>query len=532
MDPLSVHPGGQPTQGGAAAIAEVIFHSDLSRIGDTYILGAGNEKDSPLPVPFGRDVPLFMPTQAVPPRNLQDPCLSRHQAALWWMPQQGLFHVKAVAEARRPTRLLTMDGQPLTSAGVEPGTLVAFGDRVLLLLHIRPQRQADSLGMIGNSGAMAALRHRIQSVAGFNDAVLIQGETGSGKELVAQAIHRASPRARGPFVALNCAALPENLIESELFGYARGAFSGATQGKAGLFRAAEGGTLFLDEIGEMPMALQAKLLRVLEVKKIRPIGAQGEEPADVRIVAATHRDLLADVRQGRFREDLYARLESPRIGVPSLRERPEDIPLLFSFFLGRRAHEYARQQGRSWEQTPFANHWREANIYPPPIPMDYFLWMLSHGWPRNVRELDKFAAEMAAAIVQGQGLPPLPERASLPPQPRSTPEPSPSTPGPSVPSSGEAEARTRQRPERPEMERVLEESNFNQTDAARLLGVSYATMDRWMRELGVVRPKDLSREEILSAMQQAQGDAQEMARLLRVSLRGLKVRLKELGLAI
>jgi DNA-binding NtrC family response regulator len=258
----------------------------------------------------------------------------------------------------------------------------------------------------------------------------------------------------------------------------------------------------------------------------------------VRVVAATHRDLREQIAQGRFREDLYARIESPQILVPPLRERRSDIPSLFLFFLGRRAQEHARQLRTSWEHTAFASLWREASAHPPPIPVDLFFWMLGHDWPRNVRELDKFAAEVAASIIQGRELPSPPRRSPPPPRNPAFPPAPPSGFSPAAPAVApapapplaEPDARGRPRPDRVEIERALEENNFNQTDAARAIGVPYATLDRWMRELGVVRPKDLSREDILAAWHKAGGDTPETAHLLRVSLRGLKVRMKELGI--
>jgi DNA-binding NtrC family response regulator len=532
VDPVSVGLQGPQAPTAVAAI-EILLHSDLSRIGESCRLGPASDDAARFPTMVGREAPHFQPALGGEGRALLDPCISRVQAIVQWAPARGRFGVNMPAGARRPVRLFTLQGEAIEAGEVEPGTLLAIGDRILLQLRVQPGVASDPLGMLGNSGAMAALRFRIQSVASFNDSVLIQGETGTGKELVAQAIHLASARRDRPFVALNCAALPEALIESELFGYAKGAFSGANQSKPGLFAAAAGGTLFLDEIGEMPLALQAKLLRVLEVKRMRPVGQQHEEPVDVRIVAATHRDLRKSVREEKFREDLYGRIESPRIEVPPLRERREDIPLLFVLFLRRRAHEYAQQQGRTWETSPFAGFWREATAYPPPVPLPYMMRLIGHDWPRNIRELDKFAAEVAASLVQGAGLPPPPggpsslrERQPTHP-PASDAVPPPTPPVPPLP---DGDTRAHQRPDRAEIERVLGEQNFNQTEAARALGVSYATLDRWLRELGIVRPKDLSREEILAAWQQAAGDTTEMARLLRVSLRGLKGRLKELGL--
>jgi len=213
--------------------------------------------------------------------------------------------------------------------------------------------------LIGKSPAMDRLRDLIKRVANATTSVLITGESGTGKEMVARALHFQSPRAKEPFVVLNCGAIPENLIESELFGHTKGAFTGATAAKEGLFRAASGGTLFLDEIGELPPALQVKLLRVLQDRKVRPLGGSAEVEVDVRVVAATNRDVESEVEAGTFREDLFYRLNVIRIEVPPLRERPEDIPVLAGYFL----QKHAALQGRRLEFSPEAIRWLAQQSY-------------------------------------------------------------------------------------------------------------------------------------------------------------------------
>ncbi len=196
--------------------------------------------------------------------------------------------------------------------------------------------------IVGRSKPIEKLKETIRKVAPYDVNVLILGESGSGKELVAKAIHHLSPRKNRPFVAINCAALPPELLESELFGYRKGAFTGAVSDKKGLIEKANGGTLFLDEIGDMPLPLQAKLLRFLETRKFIPLGSTEEREVDVRVVAATNRNLKEEIKKGRFREDLYYRLATIVIEVPPLRERKEDIPLLVEFF----AREFSKKYGK------------------------------------------------------------------------------------------------------------------------------------------------------------------------------------------
>ena len=221
--------------------------------------------------------------------------------------------------------------------------------------------------IVYRSHRMAALLEEARVVAGSDASVLIRGASGTGKELLARAIHRASRRAKAPFVAINCGAIPEQLLESELFGHVRGAFTGAVSEHDGLFRAADGGTLFLDEIGDMPLSLQVKLLRVLEERIVRPVGATRGEPVDVRLLAATHRDLESALAEGQFREDLYYRIDVVTLTLPSLEERREDIPALVSHFIRQIAQKYDK------DITGIAPDAMEA--------------LVGETWPGNVRQL-------------------------------------------------------------------------------------------------------------------------------------------------
>jgi DNA-binding NtrC family response regulator len=232
------------------------------------------------------------------------------------------------------------------------------------------------LNLLGESPAMRRTQELISRVARSDASVLIHGETGSGKELVARAIHRASTRATGPFVAINCAAVPATLLEAELFGHMKGAFTDAKQQRAGLFLEASGGTLFLDEIGDMPLEMQSKLLRALQERRVRPVGSNTEVPFDARIFAATHRDLEAEVQAGRFRQDLYYRINVVCVDIPPLRERDGDVLRLADHFLERFCEEAQRPKVRL--STQVAER------------------LLAHDWPGNVRELENCMERLAA----------------------------------------------------------------------------------------------------------------------------------------
>lgn len=222
-------------------------------------------------------------------------------------------------------------------------------------------------GIVFCSSRMAELMAEARMVANSDASILIRGDSGTGKEVLARAIHRASPRARGPFVAINCGAIPEQLLESELFGHVKGAFTGAAASRVGLVQAANKGTLFLDEIGDMPLSLQVKLLRVLQERVVRPVGATRAEPVDVRLLSATHRDLDAAMAQGQFREDLYYRLDVVSLTLPPLDERREDIPMLAAYFVQQVAAKYGK---------PIAGFAPEA-----------LEALAGAAWPGNVRQL-------------------------------------------------------------------------------------------------------------------------------------------------
>jgi two-component system, NtrC family, response regulator HydG len=313
--------------------------------------------------------------------------------------------------------------------------------------------------LVGSSEVMLALRARVERVAAATSPVLVQGETGTGKELVARAIHACSARQARPFVTVNASAIPEALLESELFGHQRGAFTGAAQTHRGLFLEAEGGTLLLDEIGDMPLGLQSKLLRVLQSGEVRAVGADRPQHVDVRVVASTHRRLSDLVREGGFREDLYYRLNVVSIAVPPLRARAEDIPELAHHLLAR-----------AKLRAPFS----PAATFSPAL-MDL---LQSSEWPGNVRELES-TIERLVVLAQQPEL-----RASdLAPQDVDVRDdlvvPS---PGSAVEAGEERGDPSLERLIQRHVTRVLDRTGGNKAETAKLLGVDLSTLYRWQRK--------------------------------------------------
>jgi len=330
--------------------------------------------------------------------------------------------------------------------------------------------------IVGASPKMQRIFRLVTKVAPTDSTVLLIGESGTGKELIARSLHLQSRRAQGPFVAVNVAALPENLIESELFGYVRGAFTGAAGERAGLVEEADHGTLFLDEIGDMPLLTQVKLLRTLESNEVRRLGDNSTRVVDLRVIAATHRDLQTEVAAGRFREDLYYRLNVVQIDLPPLRERREDIGLLASYFLARVAE---RQGKHGMSFSPEAMTLLERYDY-----------------PGNVRELEN-AIERAVTLAEGSVVTP----AELPAPirtPRLLPDPgaaNESTPGWTARdrataiavSAGDRSTWSLADVEKEHIQTVLALHRGNATTAAKQLGISRTTLWRKLRQYGLKR---------------------------------------------
>jgi two-component system response regulator HydG len=331
----------------------------------------------------------------------------------------------------------------------------AMADRALRTeaaeLRSTLQSQFAALGLVGRSRAMRELHSLMDRVAPAEVPVLILGETGTGKGLVARALHARSPREGGPFVAVNCAALPETLLESELFGHAKGAFTGALKDRAGLFREAHGGTLFLDEIGDMPMSLQSKLLHVLERGMLRPLGAEKEVPVSVRVLAATHRDLRQLVATGSFREDLLYRLDVITLELPPLRHRKEDISDLFEHFLALSRAKHPQSPVERAEPGVMER-------------------LMEYRWPGNVRELAHLVERM---VVLGRE--PMLRAGALPPALAQSP---------GREWRGFDEILSSREMQRRYAAWVLEKLGGNKARTAEALGVDVKTLGKWLSEPG------------------------------------------------
>lgn len=315
---------------------------------------------------------------------------------------------------------------------------------------------SPSEGIIGDSPALCATLRQAELVAPTDSTVLIEGETGTGKEVIAGFIHAFSSRRHNDIVKVNCAAIPSGLLESELFGHERGAFTGAINNRVGRFQLAHKGTLFLDEIGDLPAELQPKLLRVLQDQQFERLGSSKTVKSDVRVIAATHRDLAQKVEEGTFREDLYYRLNVFPLTAPPLRDRGEDILLLARYF----AQKFALRMGKRFED------------FPPEV----CTTLLSYDWPGNVRELQNLVER--AVILSGDGM-------VRPQIPAST----------NRPKASAASARTLEEVERRHITEVLSETNWviaGRSGAAVKLGMNRSTLAFRMRKLGITRPKPRS----------------------------------------
>jgi len=409
----------------------------------------------------GRTVPLPVETTRLgrnPPDagdvELPDRLVSKTHAEITWSPVRERYLIGDLGSSNGTF----LDGRRIDRELLAPGDVVRLGDTVAVFAEL----DRASLGwsapqgslLVGRSPSLRRTLERAERAATADVTVLIQGETGTGKELVAQTVHSLSGRT-GPLRALNCAAIPRDLVERELFGHVKGAFSGADTARAGMFKAAEGGTLFLDEIGELPIEVQAKLLRALEGRRVRPVGGTAEVPIDVRVVAATNRDLEAGVAAGEFRPDLYARLAEWVIPVDPLRERRQDLWPLWCHFLAEHGAgvEY-EMKGATFEALAL------------------------HAWPYNVRELLRLVRNLLLEKPEGgriepADLPAAMRRNDTAGEAATAPEPDASRPPP-----GEA-------PTPKELRKLVADFRGNVKEVAAFLGKDRTQVYRWLKRFEI-----------------------------------------------
>jgi serine/threonine-protein kinase PknK len=420
----------------------------------------------PILAPSGNAIgALYLETRVKPGRHFQRelPTLSAFadQVAI------ALENARLVGENRRRADELAEANEELAEAQQRLRELLDGRTEQLKRTRQKLRDARDTLyghfgyqGLVGTSGAMRKVYALVDRVKDTDVPVLITGESGTGKEVVARAVHSASARGKAKFLGVNCGAIPENLLESELFGHVRGAFTGAERDRKGLIREAEGGSILLDEIGEMPLKMQAGLLRVLQEKKVRPVGGTTEEPVDVRILFATNRDLERMVKEGKFREDLYYRIHVVEIHLPALRERGDDVPQLVDYFLGLFAARYKREKKS--------------------VSRDALRRLQQYGWPGNVRQLEHVLlnawvmSEAEELLTEDFEIPdgfrPVVDRASTSSQMRPPKK---------------ATTSQHRRDERERIIEALRSCNWNRVKAAEVAGIPRRTFYRRLREYGI-----------------------------------------------
>ncbi|TNF36133.1 MAG: sigma-54-dependent Fis family transcriptional regulator [Deltaproteobacteria bacterium] len=498
----------------------VVGHPDTARLGDrAYLVDLGKVGGQ---VGLSRNAPDFLPPTLRGARPLAEAHVSRAPVTLHR--REDAIRLSTAGTATR----VEVDGQRVDGVhdvpleALDEGALVTLAGRVTLLLSRLPAPRpsaAERLGMLGVSAGIERVRGEIEKVADTDIPVLIRGETGSGKELVARAIHGQSPRRDAPFVAINMASVPHTLAASQLFGHERGAFSGAQRSHRGLFEQAHGGTLFLDEIGDTPPEVQVMLLRTLETAEVVPVGGERAQRVDVRVLAATDRDLDAATAEGAFRSPLYHRLAGFVIAVPPLRRRRADVSLLLHAFL----REELAALGEAARLDDPSGPWLAPRLLER---------LMTYPWPGNVRELRNAARQIAVA---SRGLP----RAELGEHldralSRSTSQATAAT----APEAPQAADTTTPRARRPadvsedELVAALRANRWQIAPTAVALGIPRPSLyDLIARSDRIRKASDLTADSIRAARAEVGADLRALAERLEVSERGLLFRMRELGLA-
>ena len=484
----------------------ILCHPDPRRIGDRASADCLRKRK---PLELGRNAPEFGG------RPLDDRYVSRRPVRI--VPHGAGLEIQRDLDGMK----LAIEGQPVDRSHVvhtvevaDRGLLIELAGRVLLLLHMAPPCPSNNdLGLVGCSLAIEEVRATIRKVAPLDIPLLIRGPSGSGKELVCEAIHRLSRRRTAPFHALNMAAIPSTTAASELFGHARGAFTGADTARVGWFEKARGGTLLLDEIGETPLDTQALLLRALETGEIQPVGARDTRKSDVRIIAATDADLEQAIARGTFRPALLHRLSSFELFVPPLRERREDIGLLLMHFL----LEELKRFGAAPDLAAIAHRadkstWLDATLVSRLCRFD---------WPGNVRQLRNVARGLAVAsvesdtIVPGRALERLLDGDPIPDVAAPAPVAGKRRPG-DIPAS--------------ELIDALRAHKWRVMPTAKALGIARNSLYKLIEDHPDIRKAgDIAESELRVAFDEHQGDAKAIAAALEVSPRGIKLRLTELA---
>ena len=493
----------------------IAFHPQLRRVGERVLLGSGVTQ-------LSRQGPEFCTAEGRAVGALADPYVSRTPVSLLLDGDGVLVTAQARQAVRLEERVLVGTARVGPEA-LRRGVSLALAGRVLLLLRAQEEfpATAPKYGLVGESAAVQRVREDIALTAALPIPVLLRGESGTGKELVARAIHAVSPRAAQTFMSINMAALNPQTAVAELFGHARGSFTGAVQAREGYFREADGGTIFLDEIGEASVEVQALLLRVLETGEIQPIGGGAGRRVSVRVIAATDARLEDAVRAGTFRLALFHRLAGFELQVPPLRERPDDIPRLVVHFL-------AQELRRAGHDRRFDELAADAADLGP----DLFAQLLRDPWPGNVRQLSNTVRQMVAALVAGRSLELLsalhrgPDR---PPQGLAQPQPAPPAPPAVVGEPDKPTLRPAGDLSNEALVAAMQRHRWNFHATARALGMSrtafYARVERCP---DIRKATDIPDDELRAAYAAHDGDTEAMAAALRVSLRALQMRLHAL----
>ena len=487
----------------------ILYHPDVTRVGEQARLTL--EPDAVL----SRAEPLFCAPGRTEREPLADPHLSR----------RGFIMARAAGGVRlalgESAMTLHVDGEPLRAArdfdegALDRGVVLELAGRVVLLLHrLGPAgRPLPRVGLVGDSEAMARLTADILRVSDLAVPVLLRGETGSGKELVARAIHEIGPRAARPLVTINMAVVPASTAASELFGHARGAFTGAVADHDGHFVRADGGTLFLDEIGDTPHDVQAMMLRTLETGEVLPLGGRRPAKVNVRVIAATDSDLERDIEEDRFRDALYHRLAGFVLSVPALRERRDDFGRLLIHFL-REELRAVGEEGKLLGQAEAPKLWLAARAV---------AVLAQHAWPGNVRQLRNVARQI---VIANRGE----EHARVDSILAGLARESPSVPAPAEAASSKPARRPAEIGEA-ELIEALRQHGWRTGATADALGISktslYGLIDKSQR---IRKARDVSREELVQSLDESGGDVDAAAARLEVSPRGLRLRMKDLGL--